>query len=99
MSSSSCGNNNNEQILGQGPGPVGSVAEEESKNFDTNSGKVNLKKILYCFECSHCKNRFREKKEIIYAGKPYCIMLHTQCAPFYNYDDFYNHDKLYMMYK
>lgn len=66
-------------------------------NLNTPHGKVLIHKILFNNYCYHCKKIF-DKESIVYIGKPYMILLHFNCLPFYDFNNIYPHENPLIMY-
>ncbi len=71
---------------------------QNRKSFDTPYGQVECYRIILSDRCAHCETIIAQKATCLYFSEPYHIMLHERCAPFYNYNKIYPHEKLMIMY-
>lgn len=72
--------------------------KENINIINTPMGEILIHRILHSNHCQHCKKIF-DKEQVIYADKPFMIMLHLQCAPFFDYNVAYPHEQPFIMYQ
>jgi len=60
---------------------------------DNKGNSVVCIKIIYNNTCPVCKIHFIEDDSVIGISNPYHILLHTHCAPYYNYNNIYIHQQ------
>lgn len=61
--------------------------------MSTEDNKVVTTTVIYNHLCMHCNKPFVEKEVVMAVGKPFMCMLHTICAPFFDYRNGWPHDK------
>ena len=69
-------------------------------NINDNDGDmIEILEIVVTTRCVYCNKHF-ENESLVYAiGKPYHILLHLNCAPYYNYNKAYIHSEPISFYR
>lgn len=54
---------------------------------------INFVLALHTDHCKHCGKQFTEYDLVYAVGEPYSMLLHEACAPYYNYNQIFPHQK------
>jgi hypothetical protein len=58
-----------------------------------SSNQVQFARCLATANCKHCGKPIEVDSLVVAVGEPYSMLLHEGCAPYYDYNKVFPHDK------